>query len=113
MPSPEGPVPDLGGLLHPILLTSLSWLGLLGVLVAGASWWLSRHPTHIFERARATVLRSAENDAAEPTARRFLRVALGLLWMVDGALQARGDVPAGFRRGPLAEGLASSPAWFA
>ncbi|MDQ1642073.1 MAG: hypothetical protein QOJ90_1424, partial [Actinomycetota bacterium] len=112
MPSPEGPVPDLGGLLHPILLTSLSWLGLLGVLVAGASWWLSRHPTHIFERARATVLRSAENDAAEPTARRFLRVALGLLWMVDGALQARGDVPAGFRRGPLAEGLASSPAWF-
>lgn len=112
MPSPEGPVPDLGALLRPILLSSLWWLGLLGVVAAGATWWLTRHPTQRFERARATVLGWAEDDAAEPAARRFLRVALGLLWMVDGALQAAGDVPAGFRRGPLAEGLASSPAWF-
>lgn len=55
---------------------------------------------------------SAEGQR-EHGGRRFLRVSLGLLWILDGLLQAQPMMPAGFVRRIIGLGVAGSPAWLA
>ncbi len=52
-----------------------------------------------------------DGRSAEPAARRFLRIAFGLLWLVDGLLQARPQMASGFGREVLAPTLADAPGW--
>ena len=40
-------------------------------------------------------MQGTEAAAAEPSARRFLRISLGILWIMDGLLQAQPKMPAG------------------
>jgi len=47
----------------------------------------------------------------EPPARRLLRVAFGLLWILDGLLQAQPGMPLGLPGGVLTPAASSSPGW--
>lgn len=48
---------------------------------------------------------------AEPAARRLLRMAFGILWIVDGLLQAQVAMPDGLPDAVLKPAARSSPAW--
>jgi cytochrome oxidase Cu insertion factor (SCO1/SenC/PrrC family) len=82
----------------------------VAVAAGVATWIVGRRRGDLPQRWR-DVLGTADR-AAEPVARRIVRIGFGALWLVDGLLQAAPDVPAGFRA-PLAEGLAGTPGWYA
>jgi cytochrome oxidase Cu insertion factor (SCO1/SenC/PrrC family) len=105
------PVPDLGAWLYPLLLMSLALLVLVGAAAALVTWWTRQSDNPRVCRWRRVLLTGDSPGEPEPSAHRYLRLAFGLLWVVDGALQAAPDVPAGFRSS-MADGLAASPAWF-
>lgn len=113
MPSvPGGPVADLSSSLDALLLQSLGWLLLAAAATAVVVWWLARqHEARLDSWAVGLFGRPAGRGPAEPAARRFLRVALGLLWIVDGLLQAQPQMAAGFGREVLTPGLAGGPHW--
>jgi cytochrome oxidase Cu insertion factor (SCO1/SenC/PrrC family) len=48
---------------------------------------------------------------AEPRARRFLRIAFGMLWVIDGLLQLQPAMPLGFPSNVLQPSAATSPGW--
>ncbi len=50
-------------------------------------------------------------DGPEPSARRFLRVAFGLLWVLDGVLQAQVAMPLGLPTQVIQPAAAASPGW--
>lgn len=108
----DAPIADLGPDLYGLLLRSLLWLSVGALALTGAAWLLARSRTGAGQRTRAWLTgRSATQ--AEPSGRRFLRIALGLLWVLDGLLQAQPDMPAGFVRDMIAPGAAASPDWLA
>jgi cytochrome oxidase Cu insertion factor (SCO1/SenC/PrrC family) len=47
----------------------------------------------------------------EPAARRFLRIAFGALWIVDGLLQTQPLMPAGFISANISPHLVDEPGW--
>jgi cytochrome oxidase Cu insertion factor (SCO1/SenC/PrrC family) len=47
----------------------------------------------------------------EPTARRFLRIAFGILWTFDGLLQLQSGMPTGLVGGVIKPAAATSPGW--
>ncbi|HEY6792466.1 MAG TPA: SCO family protein [Trebonia sp.] len=49
--------------------------------------------------------------AAEPSARRVLRVGFGLLWVLDGILQAQPQMPGGLPSEVIQPAAQSSPGW--
>lgn len=49
--------------------------------------------------------------AAEPSARRLLRVAFGLLWIFDGILQGQASMPLGLVTRVVEPAASSSPGW--
>ena len=113
-PSSDAPVPDVSAWLYPLLLTSLGCLTLAGSVAALGTWWLRRRNGVVLDRCQDFLFGARSTTApGEPTGRRFLRLSFGALWIIDGALQAGPDVPAGFRRDVLSPALASSPAWWA
>ena len=54
---------------------------------------------------------SSSPTVAEPSARRFLRICLGLLWILDGLLQAQPAMPSGFLPTMVSPALAGQPQW--
>ena len=50
-------------------------------------------------------------NASEPTARRLLRVGFGLLWILDGILQAQPKMAAGLASQVIQPTAAASPTW--
>jgi cytochrome oxidase Cu insertion factor (SCO1/SenC/PrrC family) len=50
-------------------------------------------------------------DSWEPAARRFLRISFGILWVIDGILQAQPDMAAGLPSQVAEPGAAASPGW--
>ncbi len=48
---------------------------------------------------------------AEPSGRRFLRIAFGLLWLFDGLLQLQSGMPTGLPSGVIRPAAATSPEW--
>lgn len=96
--------PQLAEALLPILL----WLVGAGLLAGGTMWWWQRQGASQGPRLPR---RSRTDPEVEPPARLFLRVGLGLLWLVDGLLQAQPAMPAGFVAHTLAPGINSSPGW--
>jgi cytochrome oxidase Cu insertion factor (SCO1/SenC/PrrC family) len=53
----------------------------------------------------------AARAPAEPAARRVLRVGFGLLWLLDGVLQAQPRMPAGLPSQVLGPSAAAAPGW--
>jgi cytochrome oxidase Cu insertion factor (SCO1/SenC/PrrC family) len=53
----------------------------------------------------------AQSPEPEASARRFLRVSFGLLWIIDGILQAQPEMAAGLPSQVAAPGAAASPGW--
>jgi cytochrome oxidase Cu insertion factor (SCO1/SenC/PrrC family) len=53
----------------------------------------------------------ASRQPVEPRGRMLLRVGLGLLWLVDGLLQAQPTMPSGFVTSMLNPQLATAPHW--
>jgi len=47
----------------------------------------------------------------EPTARRLVRIAFGILWLFDGILQTQSSMPLGLTGGVITPSAASSPGW--
>jgi cytochrome oxidase Cu insertion factor (SCO1/SenC/PrrC family) len=111
MPS-TAPLISLGHPLSALLLNSLLWLAVAAVVVGAAVWLLERRGSPAFARAHRAVFGPA-GGPAEPAGRRFLRISVGGLWIVDGLLQAQPDMPAGFVRNMIAPGAAASPPWLA
>jgi len=102
------PLTDMFPQLATALLQIFSWLFAAGLLVGGAVWWLQGHARLRGPRPRTV---SRADSGIEPQARRFLRIGLGLLWLVDGLLQAQPAMPAGFVAHTLTPGFSSSPRW--
>jgi cytochrome oxidase Cu insertion factor (SCO1/SenC/PrrC family) len=99
-------------LLYPVLVESLAWLVLGAVLAALAAWWLGRRHSAALGRCRRVLFGApVAPPPAEPAARRFLRISFGVLWIVDGLLQAQPAMPVFFGREMLAPGIAASPPW--
>lgn len=98
---PSGDITDLGSRLARFLLWS-GLFALVGALIAGVLWWF-------FLRPRT----GTDTDVAEHPARRFLRVAFGVLWIVDGLLQAQPRMPAGFVPAVVGPRVTEGPHWFA
>lgn len=72
------------------------------VIVLTAAYRLARHRWPAQPRA---------TSAAEPRARQFLRVAFGVLWIIDAILQAQPEMAAGLPSQVIAPSAADSPAW--
>ena len=51
------------------------------------------------------------NVAPEPSARRFLRITFGLLWLLDGLLQLQPGMPGGLPTEVIKPAAATSPEW--
>ena len=94
----------LGGRLATLLLTT-ALLALAATVVVVA---LVSLVPRVLGRGRA-VLRVV--DVPEPAARRFLRLALGGLWIVDGLLQAQPLMPAGFVANNITPHVPDEPGW--
>jgi len=108
--------PQLAAALVPILVGLLA----AGLLAGGAAWWWQRRRASVGPQWLAPSIGSAETSpqtspqtspGLEPPARRFLRTGLGVLWLVDGLLQAQPAMPAGFVGHTLTPGIGSSPGW--
>lgn len=97
--------PQLARLLLNILLGLVG----AGLLTGAAVWWRQRDA--VAPGPRRT--RSATARSIEPPGRRFLRIGLGLLWLVDGLLQAQPAMPAGFVAHALTPQMMSAPGWLA
>jgi cytochrome oxidase Cu insertion factor (SCO1/SenC/PrrC family) len=90
------------------LLQMVLWLLGAGLLTGGAAWWWQRRGV---SPGPPRPTRSRTARGVEPPARRFLRVGLGLLWLVDGLLQAQPAMPSGFVAHTLTPGIISGPGW--
>jgi len=61
--------------------------------------------------ARAATRAAAGPPAAEPAGRRVIRIGFGVLWLVDGLLQAQAAMPLGLPSNVTEPAAASSPGW--
>jgi cytochrome oxidase Cu insertion factor (SCO1/SenC/PrrC family) len=111
MPEPETPIPDLSSQLFSLLLRSAGGMVLAAAIVGLGVWLLQRARPDIPRRVHQVLFEAKDAADPEPSARRFLRICLGLLWVFDGLLQAQRDMPGGFIPREIAPGIASSPNW--
>lgn len=90
MPGSDTPIAGLGHQLASVLLLTLLWAALAVAVVAVAAWALDRSGSALPTRVRLLVTGpDVRAEGPEPAGRRFLRIAFGLLWLVDGLLQAQ------------------------
>ncbi len=91
------------------------WFIILGMLAAlFAVWNFLRLAAMKSQTTRHPVpLQYAPSSLREPSARRFLRVAFGGLWLFDGLLQSQSAIPAALANTVIKPVAASSPAWAA
>ena len=106
--SAAGPVVSA---FHTALLRQGALIFLVLVILFAAwnglrSWQYRRAVTRGDSGVRATGFLDAE-----PTGRRFLRIAFGALWVVDGLLQLQPNMPLGMPGNVLQPSAAASPDW--
>lgn len=98
--------PSITAAFHSTLATQL--LIAIAVLVAlSLAWTLLRSTTGGIRTGSA----AAPVADPEPVARRFLRIAFGILWIFDGILQAQPEMPAGLPSQVIEPAAASAPVW--
>lgn len=113
MPSSDTPIPNLSPQLFSLLLRSAGLLLLAALIVAGVTWSLGRLGWPRWIRSTGETTRSDEEREVEPSARRFVRVSFGVLWIIDGLLQAQPDMPGGFISRVISPQIAAGPSWLA
>jgi hypothetical protein len=91
---------------HSTLATEL--LIAIAVLVALSLAWTLVRSTMNGGHGRSPADRVAD---PEPVARRFVRIAFGILWLFDGILQAQPEMPVGLPSQVIAPTAALSPVW--
>jgi cytochrome oxidase Cu insertion factor (SCO1/SenC/PrrC family) len=82
-----------------LAVLALIWLSVRDCLPAGRP------------AARAGPARRIRERAAEPAARRLLRIGFGILWIFDGLLQAQPAMAAGLPAQVIEPSAATSPLW--
>ena len=92
-------------LLHQSLVV-LAVIVFLVLLWATARTWF---PTA--DRAGDRTAASGHDRAEEASGRRLLRIGFGLLWVLDGALQAQPKMAGGLASQVIQPAAASSPVW--
>lgn len=103
------PVADLGHQLNRMLLSGLVAVLLVGLLAGLAAAALTARRV----RLSPTALRGSAVGFVESGPRRFLRISLGVLWIIDGLLQAQPAMPGGFVSQVIDPGIGSGPSWLA
>ena len=100
----------VGSRLVDVVLAGVPWT--IGAAVAAVATVavLQRWRPTTAERVRALWSGTAD---CEPPRRRLLRVALGILWCVEGLLHLQPAVPGGFPSDTLAPALRAAPDWAA
>jgi cytochrome oxidase Cu insertion factor (SCO1/SenC/PrrC family) len=103
------PIAHLGHQLLSFLLRGFGGALLVAIGIAALGWFLAGR--------RSVTVRDAPADSSsagldEPRARRFLRVAFGLLWIVDGLLQSQPRMPAGFITQHIQPKVQADPNWW-
>jgi cytochrome oxidase Cu insertion factor (SCO1/SenC/PrrC family) len=78
------------------------FIGLLLAYGMAQRWWAARGKPAPLRRP---------TSPTEPAARRFLRIAFGLLWIFDGVLQAQPKMAGGLTSQVIAPTASSSPHW--
>lgn len=112
----------MGGMSHPLQVNSPLVISafhttvlhqLLLVLAVGLALGVIWNVTFAIQQRRAAHAGAPEAGAAqpEPTARRFLRIAFGLLWVLDGLLQLQSAMPLGMPAGVVEPAASGSPSW--
>jgi hypothetical protein len=101
-----GPAADF----RAMLLSEGTAMFLLFVLLA-IGWVVCREI--LLARARAWLTAQRGRWPAEPAARRVLRIGFGVLWIVDGLLQAQPGMPTGLTSQVITPAAAGSPGWVA
>jgi len=106
-------VPVTGGLgpaadFRAVLLAEGTAMFLLFVLLA-IGWVACREV--LLARARLWLAAQRGRWPAEPAARRVLRIGFGVLWIIDGLLQAQAGMPTGLASRVMAPSAAGSPGW--
>jgi cytochrome oxidase Cu insertion factor (SCO1/SenC/PrrC family) len=104
--------PTIAAAFRAALDHQLLVLVILGVLLALA--WNVARTVHYRRSVAAGTLDTqvAESWAyPEPPARRFLRIAFGILWLVDGLLQLQAAMPLGLPGSVITPAASSSPGW--
>ncbi|MDT4892761.1 MAG: hypothetical protein QOE97_1796 [Pseudonocardiales bacterium] len=102
---------DLGPQLLALLLRCLLWTA-AGAFAVGVSFSLLSRRVPTMARRQELLPADPTIGCTEPSARAFLRVTFGLLWIVAGLLQAQPKMPAGFVPDVLSPAIASAPRWF-
>jgi cytochrome oxidase Cu insertion factor (SCO1/SenC/PrrC family) len=90
-------------LLHQWLISVLVFMLLL------MAWGASR--TAIFGSMSGTPATRRARQWPEPRARLLLRVGFGIIWLLDGLLQAQPQMPGGLADQVIKPSAASSPSW--
>lgn len=93
-----------------VLLAEGTALFLLFVLLA-IGWVACREM--LLVRARAWLAAKRAHWPIEPAGRRVLRIGFGVLWIVDGLLQAQPGMPGSLASQVIAPAADSSPGWVA
>lgn len=85
------------------LYGTLTWQLVLLVTASAVIGWLLW--------ARRSPARGSGDLPTEPRGRRILRISLGVLWVVDGLLQAQPQMPSSFVSVTIAPRLVATPEW--
>jgi cytochrome oxidase Cu insertion factor (SCO1/SenC/PrrC family) len=95
-----------------LAVMALAWLAVREYVPAGGPGARSRpgRPGAAGPRAPDGA-RPGPADAREPAGRRVLRAGFGILWILDGLLQAQPAMPAGMPGQVIEPAAAGSPAW--
>jgi hypothetical protein len=112
MTGPTGAGAVLAADFKSALLSQGTVIFLVFVLLAIA--WVACRELLLARARTQLVARLAARRAAqlpEPAGRRILRIGFGLLWVIDGLLQAQPAMPGGLPSHVLATAVAGSPGW--
>jgi cytochrome oxidase Cu insertion factor (SCO1/SenC/PrrC family) len=82
-------------------------IALVILAVLATAWAGLRH----YRRGQLRSAASAPPSAREPAGRSLLRIGFGVLWILDGILQAQPSMPAGLPSDVIAPAAAGSPQW--
>ena len=98
-------------LRHQVIVVLLAF-ALLGLAWLGGQAWRARAAAgDAADRATGSRAPGSGFAAAEPLARRLIRIGFGLLWLLDGVLQAQPKMAAGLPSQVIEPVAASSPHW--
>jgi cytochrome oxidase Cu insertion factor (SCO1/SenC/PrrC family) len=97
--------------LHAAFMTALLHQGIIALLIFTllAVAWVSIR--EVRPRLRASAAAAAASRTPEPSWRKLLGIGFGIIWIVDGILQAQPAMVAGLPSQVIQPSAASSPAW--